>query len=589
MHLSWKYIFDQIKKYKKQLIIGNIIAVIATLISIPVPLFIPLLVDEVLLGKEGVFIKTYRAVFGEGSIPLYVLTALVIVLIMRTLFFLLSALQTKIFTEISKNITFKIREKILNHIKDISMSEFEVEGSGKLASKMITDINTIDEFIGKTVSRFVISVLIILGVAVVLLLINWKLGLLIILINPVVVYFTTAVGRKIGKLKKKENKAVEIFQEALIETLELFRQIRTANREFYFISKLLEEAKKVRDTSVQFGWKSDAAARLSMLIFLSGYEVFRSVSILFVAYSDLTIGMMLAIFGYLWVMMTPIQEILSIQYSFHSANVALQRLNEILSLKTEPKYPHLKNPFKNKTTVSIKLEDVWFSYDKENFVLKAVNMNIPEKSKIAIIGASGSGKTTVANIIVGFYPVDKGQLYYDNVPVNEIGLDVVRENVYVVLQNPQMFNNTVRFNLTLGKDIPEEEIWEALKIAVADEFVKRMPKGLDTLVGKNGIRLSGGERQRLAIARMILSKPKAVILDESTSALDYKTEEKLMKNLEDYLKDKTTILIAHRLSTVKNADYIYVLDKGKIIEEGNHYELLEKEGIYSQYIKTLKG
>lgn len=589
MQLSWKYIFDQIKKYKKQLIIGNIIAVIATLISIPVPLFIPLLVDEVLLGKEGIFIKTYRAVFGEGSIPLYVLTALVIVLVMRTLFFLLSALQTKIFTEISKNITYKIREKILNHIKDISMSEFEVEGSGKLASKMITDINTIDEFIGKTVSRFVISVLIILGVAVVLLLINWKLGLLIILINPVVVYFTTAIGRKIGKLKKKENKAVEIFQEALIETLELFRQIRTANREFYFISKLLEEAKKVRDTSVQFGWKSDAAARLSMLIFLSGYEVFRSVSILFVAYSDLTIGMMLAIFGYLWVMMTPIQEILSIQYSFHSANAALQRLNEILSLKTEPKYPHLKNPFKNKTTVSIKLEDVWFSYDKENFVLKAVNMNIPEKSKIAIIGASGSGKTTVANIIVGFYPVDKGQLYYDNVPVNEIGLDVVRENIYVVLQNPQMFNNTVRFNLTLGKDIPEEEICEALKIAVADEFVKRMPKGLDTLVGKNGIRLSGGERQRLAIARMILSKPKAVILDESTSALDYKTEEKLMKNLEDYLKDKTTILIAHRLSTVKNADYIYVLDKGKIIEEGNHYELLEKEGIYSQYIKTLKG
>ena len=589
MQLSWKYIFDQIKKYKKQLIIGNIIAVIATLISIPVPLFIPLLVDEVLLGKEGIFIKTYRAVFGEGSIPLYVLTALIIVLVMRTIFFLLSALQTKIFTEISKNVTYKIREKILNHIKDISMSEFEVEGSGKLASKMITDINTIDEFIGKTVSRFVISVLIILGVAVVLLLINWKLGLLIILINPIVVYFTTAVGRKIGKLKKKENKAVEIFQEALIETLELFRQIRTANREFYFISKLLEEAKKVRDTSVQFGWKSDAAARLSMLIFLSGYEVFRSVSILFVAYSDLTIGMMLAIFGYLWVMMTPIQEILSIQYSFHSANVALQRLNEILSLKTEPKYPHLKNPFKNKTTVSIKLEDVWFSYDKENFVLKAVNMNIPEKSKIAIIGASGSGKTTVANIIVGFYPVDKGQLYYDNVPVNEIGLDVVRENIYVVLQNPQMFNNTVRFNLTLGKDIPEEEIWEALKIAVADEFVKRMPKGLDTLVGKNGIRLSGGERQRLAIARMILSKPKAVILDESTSALDYKTEEKLMKNLEDYLKDKTTILIAHRLSTVKNADYIYVLDKGKIIEEGTHWQLLEKEGIYSQYIKTLKG
>ena len=587
MQLSWKFIFSEIKKYKKKLIIGNLIALAATIISIPVPLFIPLLVDEVLLGKEGIFIKTYRQFLGEGSPVSYVLTALIIVLIMRFSFFALSALQTKVFTEISKNITYEIRQQILEHLKSISMSEFEVEGSGKIASRLITDINTIDEFIGKAISRFIISILIILGVAVVLLLINWKLGLLILVINPIVVYFTTAVGRKIGKLKKKENKAIEIFQEALIETLDLFRQIRAANREFFFISKLLQEAKKVRDTSIQFGWKSDAAARLSMLIFLSGYEIFRSVSILFVAYSDLSIGMMLAIFGYLWVMMTPIQEILAIQYSFHSANVALMRLNEILSLKKEPEYPHLKNPFKNKKTVSINLKDIWFSYERDNYVLKGINMFIPEKGKIALIGASGSGKTTVANVIVGFYPVNKGEVYYDGVSVKEIGLDVVRENVYLVLQNPQLFNNTVRFNLTLGKDIPEDKIWEALKIAELYDIVNNLPKKLDTLVGKNGIKLSGGERQRLAIARMILANPKVVILDESTSALDYITERKIMNNLEKFLKDKTTIYIAHRLSTVQKADYIYVLDKGKIIEEGTHEELLKKEGFYSNWINNI--
>lgn len=588
MQLSWNYIFNQIKKYKKQLIIGNIIAILATLISIPTPLFIPFLVDEVLLGKEGIFIHTYQKIFGQGNTISYVLTALLIVLFMRTAFFLLSALQTKIFTEISKNITYKIREKVLLHIKDISLSDFEIEGSGKIASKLITDINTIDTFLGKTIGRFIISILIIIGVCIVLLIINWKLGFLIILLNPIVVYFTTAIGRRVGKLKKRENKAIEIFQEALIETLDLFRQIKAANREVFFLSELLNEAKKVRDTSINFSWKSDVATRFSMLIFLGGYEIFRSVSILFVAYSDLSIGMMLAIFGYLWVMMTPIQDVLEIQYAFHSANVSLMRINEILSLKKEPIYPHLKNPFKNKDTVSIKLENVWFSYDKQNYVLKNINMNIPEKSKIAIVGATGSGKTTIANIIAGLYPIDKGDIFYDGISVKEIGLDVIRANVYMVLQNPQLFNNTVRFNLTLGKEIPEGEIWQALKIAQLYEVIQNLPKKLDTLVGKNGIRLSGGERQRLAVARMILASPKVVILDESTSALDYQTEERLMKAVDNYLKDKTSILIAHRLSTVKNADYIYVIDKGKVVEEGTHKELLEKEGIYTQYIRAFR-
>ena len=582
---TWGKIFEEIKKHKKELILGHIIAVLATAVSIPTPLFLPLLVDEVLLNKPGIFTETFDAIFGKGNPVTYTLAALIIVLIMRFLFFVFNALQAKIFTKISKNVTYKIRKDLLNHIKDVSMAEFETVGSGSIASKLIVDVNTIDDFIGKTVSRFIISLLTIIGVAVVLLLINWKLGLLIVLLNPVVIYFTTIVGRKIGKLKAKENKAIEVFQETLTETLDLFWQIRASNREKSFIEKVINTAKLVRDTAVEFGWKSDAAGRLSMLVFLAGYEVFRATSILFVAYSDLTIGLMLAIFGYLWVMMTPVQELLGIQYSFHTATAALNRINAIFKMKKEPKYPHLKNPFKDSETCSIRLKDVWFSYDGEHYVLKNINMFADRGKKIAIVGASGSGKTTLAHVIVGFYPVDKGDVLYDDISVKEIGLDVVREYVSLVLQTPMMFNDTLRFNLTLGRDIPEEKIWEALEIAQLKDFVEQLPQKLDTIIGKNGVRLSGGQKQRVAIARMILQNPKIVILDESTSALDTQTEYKLFKALERYLKNKTTIIIAHRLSTVQRADYIYVLDKGEIVEEGTHEELMEKEGLYNQYMK----
>jgi len=581
--INWKDIFREIKKYKKELILGHIFAFLAIIVSVPTPLILPLLVDEVLLKKEGIFIHTYEKIFGKGDTFSYVFTALIIVLLMRFFFFIFSAIQVKIFTTISKDITYKIRKKALQHLEKVSMAEYETIGTGAIVSKVITDINTIDDFIGKTVSKLIISIFMIIGIATVLIIINWKLGLLIVLLNPVVIYITTKIGRKVGKLKALENKKIEKFQEYLTETLELFWQIRASNKEKDFIEKIIKLAKNLKDASIEFNWKNEAGSRLSMFVFLAGYELFRSVSILFVAYSELTIGLMLAIFGYLWVMITPVQELLAIQYAFHSANEALRRINSIFSMKVEPDYPHLENPFKDEKTVSITLKNVWFSYDEVNYVLEDINMNVGKGKKIAIVGASGSGKTTLANIIVGFYPISKGKILYNNVSVERIGLDVVRDNVYLVLQNPMLFNDTLRFNLTLGENIPENKIWEALEIAQLKDFVESLPDKLDTYVGKNGVRLSGGQKQRLAIARMILANPKVVILDEATSALDVKTETKLIKALEEYLKEKTVIYIAHRLSTVRKADYIYVLDRGKIIEEGTHEELMRRESLYSSF------
>lgn len=571
---SWKKIFDILKKDKKSFFIAQFFAFLATAASVPTPLLMPVLVDEVLLGKKGFITETIDRLFGDGSAFYYTVIVLIAVLFLRFTYSFLNILQNRIFEKISKNITFIIRKDVLKHLKNVSMKEYELLGSGSVASRLVTDINTIDSFLSISISRFLISLLSLIGISIVLLFIHFKLALFILILNPMVVIFATKLARIVSKLKKEENRAIEIFQKALTETLDVFEQIRAANKENFFFKKIIKSAENVKQRSIEFSWKSDAASRLSFLVFVSGFEMFRAAGIIAVAYSDLSIGLMLAIFGYLWFMMTPIQEILGIQYAYKNANVALERINELLSLKTEPKYPHLKNPFKGNSPIEIKLENVYFSYNKDKEILKDINMVIPAGKKTAIVGASGSGKTTLSRILVGFYPVEKGDIFYNNISIKEIGLDVVRENVSLVLQTPTLFNDTVRFNLTLGKNIDEKKIWEALKMAQIENDIKEMENGLNTIVGKGGIRLSGGQRQRIAIARMILQNPKVVILDESTSAIDMDTEKRLFDSLNSFLKDRTTIIIAHRVSTIKQADYIYILEDGKIVKGGRFEEFI---------------
>jgi len=207
-------------------------------------------------------------------------------------------------------------------------------------------------------------------------------------------------------------------------------------------------------------------------------------------------------------------------------------------------------------------------------------MDIPAGSKIALVGASGSGKTTLANILVGFYPFEGGEIIYGDIPHTRLQLSTIRENIHLILQHPKLFNDTMRFNLTLGKRYSEEAIKKALHIAQLDTVLAGLENGLETLVGKDGIKLSGGQRQRVAIARMILSDPRVVIFDESTSALDVHTEEKLFEALQEFLQEKTVITIAHRLSTIKSAEYIYVLEEGSVVDSGTPHELLAKDESY---------
>ena len=580
--ITFKTIFKLILEKKSTFIYGQFITLLAILISVPIPLMLPVMVDEILLDKPAYFVDGINYILGETTSFYYIVIVTLVVVFLRLIYYFLGVIITRIFTKISKYVTFMIRKRLIEHLKITSMNEYEVLGSGAITANLITDVNTIDGFIITSVSKFVSSVLTLLGVGVVMIMINPILGVMILFIQPLIMLLSKKMSKIVGRLKKDENQAVADFQDNIGETLELYGQIKASNKEEYFFSKAINYANSVKTTSNEFGYKSVAYEKLSYTIFLAMFEILRATGLILVVYSDLSIGMMFAMFGYIWFIMTPVQDILSIQYSYSSAMGALDRINKILSLKTEQ--TGTKNL--NSKKVDIALKNLNFSYSNDKPILKNISLTIKSGSKIALIGASGSGKTTLAQVISGFYEKRSGEQKYNEIDIEDLSKSSLREEIFLVLQMPILFNSTLRFNITMGEDsISDDSIHKALEIAQLTDMIENMEDGLETVVGRHGVRLSGGQRQRLSIARMIIANPSIVIFDESTSALDVHTELKLHVALKPILKDKTVITIAHRLSTVKSADIIYVLESGEIIQRGTHKELEFEEGHYMEFIK----
>jgi ATP-binding cassette subfamily C protein len=581
--ISLKYIFKLLLKNKRALLWGQLFTIIGIFISVPIPLLLPLLVDEVLLEKPSFFVNNIDYFFGSGDPFYYIAIVTVVVILLRFLHFIFGVINSKIFTKISKIVIFDIRVKLLNHLKKVTTNEYETIGSGKIAANLITDVNTLDSFIVNVASKLITSSLTLIAVALIIINIDLVLGLMILFTQPTIAIISRKIAKKTGELKKEENKAIESFQSNINETLDLFSQIKASNKENDFFEESIKKADDIKITSNEFGYKSVAFEKLSYTIFLFAFEIFRATGLLLVAYSDLSIGLMFAMFGYIWFIMSPVQEILSIQYSLASAKAAIGRINSVLELSCE-KDGDIKLDSKN--GVDISLKNLSFSYNKDKNNLSNISFDIKAGEKIAIIGASGSGKTTISQLIAGFYEKSSGDILYNNISIDDIDKKSLRNSVFLVLQMPILFNNTLRFNLTMGENIDDKKIFKALKIAQMDDVLKNMPNGLDTIVGKMGVRLSGGQRQRLSIARMILANPSVVIFDESTSALDVQTETNLFKELKEFLKDKTVITIAHRLSSVKNASKIYVLNDGELVQSGSASKLEQEDGHYLDFVKN---
>jgi ATP-binding cassette subfamily C protein len=581
--LTWQSIYAELRTYRARLLQANFIALLAVMAAVPVPLLLPLMVDEVLLQHPARFVESIAAWTPAGwhGPVLFIGAALLLTLVLRLASILLNVWQGRTFSLLAKEVVYTIRVRMLNRLSRIALSEFETIGSGRVTSHFVTDLNAIDSFLGASISGLVVAVLTLIGVAAVLFWMHWQLALFILLLNPLVILFSTRLGKRVKDLKKHENRAFEVFQEALAETLDALTQIRAMNCEKHYLARVADKAADIRRHAAAFAWKSDAMSRVSFFVFLAGFDVFRALAMLMVVYSNLSIGEMLAVFGYLWFMMTPVQELVNLQYSWFAAQGALGRINALIGLKDEPAHPAMLDPFSGRNTVGITLDHVSFAYaESGETILDDVSLSVAPGEKVALVGASGGGKSTLVQALLGLYPVKAGQIVYGDVPVTEIGWETVREHVGVVLQHPVLFNDSVRANLTLGRDADDVTLWQALEIAQLKDIIAALPDQLDTVVGRQGVRLSGGQRQRLAIARMIVANPRIVILDEATSALDSATERQLHQAMHAFLAGRTTLIIAHRLSAVREADRILVFENGRVVEDGGHDELIGRDGLY---------
>lgn len=581
--LSWAEIRRLALRHRKSLIFANLLAVLATLCSVPIPLLLPLLVDEVLLGQGDAALQAMNHFLPSAwqQAAGYIGLILLLTLLLRCAALVFNVLQARLFAGLSKDIVYRIRIRLIERLKRISLGEYESLGGGTVTTHLVTDLDTLDKFVGETLSRFLVAVLTLLGTSAILIWMHWQLALLILLFNPLVIYATVQLGKRVKHLKKLENDSTARFTQALTETLEAIQEVRAGNRQGYFLGRLGNRARDVRDHAVASQWKSDASNRASGLLFQFGIDVFRAAAMLTVLFSDLSIGQMLAVFSYLWFMIGPVEQLLNLQYAFYAAGGALTRINELLARRDEPQYPARIDPFAGRETVGIEVRGLTFGYGEEP-VLSGLNLSIAPGEKVAIVGASGGGKSTLVQLLLGLYTPQAGSIRFGGCSQEEIGLDCVRDNVAVVLQHPALFNDSVRANLTMGRERSDEECWEALRIAQLAETIEQLPQGLDSVVGRSGVRLSGGQRQRLAIARMVLARPRVVILDEATSALDAATEYALHEALAQFLQGRTTLIIAHRLSAVKQADRVLVFDGGSVAEDGDHQQLIADGGLYAK-------
>ena len=475
-----------------------------------------------------------------------------------------------------------IQKDMYASLMKADLSFFHNNPSGNLVARFISDVNRLRHSVTTTLTGIAKDTLTLIFLVALMFYRDWELASIAFLIFPLAIYPITRIGKMLRKISAATQNKIGEFSTLLNQTFQGSRQVKAYGMEGYEG----ERARDYIDEITRLIFKSSRRSTILRPIMdtlggiaVAGVVLYGGIKVID---GETTPGTFFSFLTAFFLAYRPLKSLAGLNAVLQDGLASAERLFRILDI--EPKIQDRNN---SKTIENVKgtieFKNVEFAYENKDYILKKISLLIPRGKKIALVGPSGAGKSTILNLIPRFFEVEKGQVEIDGIDIKEIKIGSLRSSMALVSQEINLFDDTIRSNIAYGKlDSSEEEIIAAAKKSASHDFITKLPNGYNTTVGEHGVKLSGGQRQRIAIARAMLKNAPILLLDEATSSLDAESERYVQEALLELMKNRTTLVIAHRLSTVINADTIYVIDSGKIAESGTHFELLKNEGVYSR-------
>lgn len=563
-------IYKMLKPQAKAIIIISILATIINVGEVVKPYLIKVVIDDYL--SSGLWQKGIMSVGIIGTIYI------AIVLMGNILDFIVSTSTSMM----GENVIYSIRNKLYKYIQYANIPFHDKTPSGTLFVRITSDVEDITTFFKDVITTFIKDVVMIIALATMMIVLDFKLAMLCFLLIPFVVVTSiliTKITNKVQEYSKRVKTQLNIF---LAESIYGVKLIKIFNRQN-------EKEKECTKLCIKF-WKSRIPTAFTEGFLIAFMLIFENIGVSIIVWAtvnqlfgiNLEVGVIYIFITYLKQIFEPINRIVENFETIQEALVSINKIYDILE------HQECLEDFEDGIELEeikgrIEFKNVWFAYEGKNWILKDVSFTIEPGQSIALVGRTGSGKTTIINLINRFYEVQKGEILLDGVNIKQINLRSLRKKIGVILQNPFIFAKSIKENIELNENLSDEAIWQTLKLSSAEEFIQSLPNGIDEIAKERGNSFSAGQKQLLAFARIFAHNPSIFILDEATANIDTQTEELIQKSIDKISKEKTSIFIAHRLSTIVNVDKIIVLDSGKIIEEGNHKELLNKpDGYYNK-------
>lgn len=475
---------------------------------------------------------------------------------------------------------FDLRMEIFEHLQKLALKFFDKSPIGRLVTRVTNDVESLSELFSSGIVMIFSDVFIIIWIFVFMILMSFDLALVTMSVVPVLIYATFLFRKKVRANYRDVRKHLARLNSYMQEHISGMNVVQMFNKEEKEFEKFKSINKDYRDTNIQAvlyhaifypAVELISAIAVGLIIWYGGGEVVRN---------NLSLGVLFAFIQYTEMFFRPVRDLAEKYNILQTGMASSERIFKLLDTKIFVKQPENPLPLKE-VKGKVEFRNVWFAYNDEEYVLKDISFLINPGETVAIVGATGAGKSSIINLLLRFYDINKGEILIDDIDISQVDEKELRKHIALVLQDVILFSGDVKSNINLWNDeIPFEKIIEAAKIVGADQFIEKLPKKYDEEVKERGATLSLGQKQLISFARALAYNPKILILDEATASIDTESEKMIQQAITKLLKGRTSIVIAHRLSTIQNSDKIIVLHKGQIREMGNHYELLEKKGIY---------